>query len=153
MDPQEIAVMMAARDVGIAMILFRNSLAKQQNLNLTESLCMTLLGVKGQLAPKELARLSGLSSGAMTTLLDRLEKRAYVRRSQNGQDRRGVIIEATDQYRAEAQQSVVNVQKAHRELIQRYKPEELAVIKDFLQGFCQNLARDSDDVAYLLKSL
>ena len=44
----------------------------------------------------ELARLSDLSSGAMTSRLDQLEKAGLVRRIRDPEDRRGVLVEPTD---------------------------------------------------------
>ena len=152
MEPKEQAEMqtlMAARDVGISTILFRNGLAKALRLNLTESLCLTLLGIREELSPSALSRMIGLSSGATTTMLDRLEKRGYIRRTVNTQDRRGIHIALTDEYQREAHKQVIGVQLAHRELIRSYNSEQLAVIADFLRRFTENLAHNSDDVKAL----
>jgi DNA-binding MarR family transcriptional regulator len=47
----------------------------------------------------EVARLADLSSAAMTNRLDQLEGRGLVRRLRDPDDRRGVLIELTDQGR------------------------------------------------------
>lgn len=145
----ETAVLIAARDVGIGMILFRNSLAKNLKLNLTESLCLTLLGVKGCLSPSELSRLIGLKSGSTTTMLDRLEKKGYISRTDNPQDRRGIFIKVTDKYKRDSEAMVKDVQKAHKELIHSYSADELPVILDFLRKFTMNMMNNSSDVRYL----
>jgi DNA-binding MarR family transcriptional regulator len=44
----------------------------------------------------ELAKLSDLSSGAMTSRLDQLEKAGLVRRIRDPDDRRGVLVEPTE---------------------------------------------------------
>ncbi|MCB9637913.1 MAG: MarR family transcriptional regulator [Myxococcales bacterium] len=120
-------------------ILFRNALAKKLGLNLTESLCLTILGTKGRSTPTELSRYIGLSTGSTTTLLDRLEKRNFIRRRPNPEDRRGVVIEIDESYTKIARTLVVGVQEAHRALIARYSEEQLEVIADFLHGFAKNL--------------
>jgi DNA-binding MarR family transcriptional regulator len=137
---------MAARDLGISTMLFRNSLAKALDVNLTESLCLALLGIRNELSPSSLARYIGLTSGATTTLLDRLEKRGFVARVANPQDRRGIRVALTSEYQRQAQALVVGVQKAHRDLISRYSPEQLGLVTDFLQRFTENLAQNSQDV-------
>jgi DNA-binding MarR family transcriptional regulator len=139
----EVDVLMAARDNGIGTILFRNALAKKFGLNLTESLCLTILGIKGVSNPTELARYVGLSTGSTTTMLDRLEKRNFIRRKPNPDDRRGVIIEFEEDYVKAAQESVAGIQKAHRELIARYSEDELKIIADFLRAFTQNLTEQT----------
>lgn len=135
----EADTLMAARDSGIATILFRNALAKKFGLSLTESLCLTLLGTTGVSTPTELARYVGLSTGATTAMLDRLEKRRFIRRKPNPDDRRGVIIEFDEDYVRSAQESVAGIQAAHKELIARYSEDELRTITDFLRGFTDNL--------------
>lgn len=139
--------LLAARDLGVAMALFRNSLAKSLGLNLTESLCLTLLGVQDGLTPTKLARLTGLTTGACTTMLDRLEAKGYLRRLPNPRDRRGVLVELTDAYRVAGRGQVAGVQAAHRALIESFSDAQLAVVADFLNRFTRNLADHSPDVA------
>ncbi len=148
-ENMEMAVLAAARDLGVATILFRNTLAKSLKLNLTETLCLTFLGLRERLSPSDVARLVGLTTGATTTLLDRLEKRGYIRRVANERDRRGVFVELADRYGADARETVTGVQKDHRELIRGYAEGELAVIADFLRRFTGNLAKNSEDVRYV----
>ncbi len=137
-------VLMAARDSNIASILFRNALAKQFDLSMTESLSITLLGIGLARTPTELARFTGLTTGSTTTMLDRLERRGIIRRTPNPDDRRGTIIEFNEDYEKEAAAQVAGIQKAHKKLISRYTKAELAVIADFLRRFEQNLLREID---------
>lgn len=136
-------VLQAARENGIGTILFRNTLAKKLRLTLTESLCLTMLGTRGPSTPTEIARFTGLTTGATTTMLDRLEKRTFVHRKPNPADRRGIIVEIDDTYAAAAQQLVAGIQAAHRELIASYSENELTVIADFLRRFNANLTEES----------
>lgn len=57
----------------------------------------SLAKAKSPLSPGELSRKHELSSGAMTNRLDRLEEAGLVRRIPNADDRRGVLIEITDE--------------------------------------------------------
>jgi DNA-binding MarR family transcriptional regulator len=76
-------------------------------------------------------------------MLDRLEKRNFIRRKPNPDDRRGVIIEFDENYVKAAQKSVAGIQKAHRELIARYSEDELKTIASFLRGFTENLTEQA----------
>jgi len=142
----ELSVLMATRNVGIGSLIFRNMLAKRLDLNLSESLCLTYLGVKGQLSPSDLSRLIGLKTGSTTTMLDRLERMGYIRRIPSDTDRRKLIIRLTEQYKNESASQVREVQKAHKALIAEYSTDDLGVISRFLRGFTSNLARNSEEV-------
>ena len=137
----EIHALKAARDNGIATVLFRNALARKLGVNLTESLCLTVLSIKNRSTPTELSRFTGMTSGAMTALLDRLENRRFIRRTPNPDDRRGVIIELDARYSQAAGDLVGGIQAAHKELISRYSTEELELISSFLEGFSGNMRR------------
>lgn len=129
----------AARNVGIATILFRNALAQRTNLSLTESLCLTLVGLRGAATPTELARLIGLSTGAMTTLLDRLEDRGIIRRRPRPGDRRGLLVEVADAHQQDSVALVSGIQQAQKNLAAEFSPEELEVIASFLNRYADNL--------------
>lgn len=132
-------VMMAARDQGITSVLFRNALARRLGLNTTESDCLSYLGVNQVATPTEIARYAGLTTGATTTMLDRLEKVDFITRKPNPKDRRGVLIEVSKEWQQKAGPLVADVVKAHAELISRYSAEQLETIADFLHGFTQNV--------------
>jgi DNA-binding MarR family transcriptional regulator len=149
MTDSQLRALKAAADYGISLIVFRNTLAKGLGLNLTESLCMAILGVRSELSPTQLAGLVGLTTGAMTTMLDRLEAKGFVRRRPNPGDRRGILIAATEDYQTSALRLVAGVQRDHRALLETYGEEQLGVITDFLDRFTENLARNSPDVREL----
>lgn len=137
-------VLMAARDNGISAMLFRNAMARKFGVTLTESLCLTLLGINPNSSPKELAHNIGLTTGAITTLLDRLEKRGFIKRKPNPKDRRGVLIEIDEEYTKEAMKMVTGIQKAHKELVNSYSDKELEIIQDFLIRFTDNMVKETE---------
>lgn len=145
LDPQTQALM-AARDYGISSMLFRNAMAKKFNVTLTESLCLTLLGINNISSPKDLAHYIGLTTGATTTLLDRLEKRGFIKRKPNPNDRRGVIIEIDEKYEKEALKLVKGIQKANLDLVGSYTDSELKTITDFLNRFTGNMDAETKKV-------
>ncbi len=136
-------VLNAAADQGINTILFRNAMAKKLDLSLTESLCLTLLGINLASTPSELAKHIGLSTGSTTTLLDRLEKKKFIKRKSNPNDRRGVIIEIDKEFSKAAFPLVEGIQKLHHKLIAEYSDTELEVIADFLGKFVKNLVSET----------
>lgn len=75
---------------------FDRAVAGALGLNLTDMACLDFLSQRGAMTAGRLAELSGLSSGAMTAALDRLERAGYARRVRDARDRRRVLVELTD---------------------------------------------------------
>lgn len=73
-------------------ILFNQKIADQVGLRLTDMQCMGVLDLIGPSTPGKLAECTGLTTGGVTVMLDRLEKAGYVKRERNPDDRRSVII-------------------------------------------------------------
>ncbi|GAB3310555.1 MarR family transcriptional regulator [Epidermidibacterium keratini] len=63
----------------------------------TDWFVLSLLEQRGPLLPSELGRLAGLTSGATTRLIDRLEHAGRVRRTRSEDDRRKVIVSRTEE--------------------------------------------------------
>jgi DNA-binding MarR family transcriptional regulator len=73
--------------------LFSQAVAERIGMHSTDIETMDLLNTLGPMTAGELSRRTGLSSGATTRLIDRLEHAGLVRRSPDATDRRRVIIE------------------------------------------------------------
>jgi len=69
------------------------AIAHQLGMPLTDIQCMGLLAA-GPAAPSDLAAQLGLTTGAMTKVLDRLERSGFVARSPDPADRRRIVITA-----------------------------------------------------------
>ena len=63
--------LMAVREYGVNLTYFRNAMNEWAGFNATDMECMRLLMQKGIATPSELARHTGLTSGATTAMLDR----------------------------------------------------------------------------------
>ena len=74
---------------------FDRAVADAVGLNLTDMGCLDFLGQLGPMTAGRLAELTGLSTGAMTAALDRLERSGYARRVRDAHDRRRVLVELT----------------------------------------------------------
>jgi DNA-binding MarR family transcriptional regulator len=64
-------------------------------INRTDGRCLDILENQGPMTAGRLAELSGLTTAAVTAVLDRLEKAGYARRVRDQKDRRQVIVELT----------------------------------------------------------
>ncbi|MZD06254.1 MarR family transcriptional regulator [Streptomyces sp. SID5785] len=75
-------------------VLFQAAVAQSIGLNATDFNCLSLLDLEGPMTPGRLAERAGLSrGGAITTVVDRLQKAGFVQRRPDPEDRRRVIVE------------------------------------------------------------
>src|ERR1700757_1190008 len=73
-------------------ILYNQQIADRVGLRLTDMQCINALELMGPSTPGELARFTGLTTGGVTVMLDRLEKGGYLKREPNPRDRRSVLV-------------------------------------------------------------
>jgi len=83
------------RDFMAMAVLFQDAVARSAGLNSTDLQTVGLLLSQGPATPGELAQRTGLTAGgAITAVIDRLEKAGYVFRERDQGDRRRVIVTA-----------------------------------------------------------
>jgi DNA-binding MarR family transcriptional regulator len=107
--------------------------AARLGINRSDLRCLDLLHQSGTMSAGQLAVGSGLTSGATTRMLDRLEQVGYVRRLPDRSDRRRVLVELTPQARKLAAELYGSFEAAAAGL-RRYRPDQLALLRDFLEG-------------------
>jgi MarR family transcriptional regulator, organic hydroperoxide resistance regulator len=73
-------------------IMYNQQVADRVGLRLTDIQCINVLELMGPSTPGELARSTGLTTGGVTVMLDRLERGGYVKRVPNPRDRRSVLV-------------------------------------------------------------
>jgi len=127
----------AIRDYGVHLTQFRNSMSEWAGLNVTDMECLRFLFFKSISTPSELARHTGLTSGAATAMLDRLEKAGLIERRPNPDDRRGTLIVPAKSSAETAASWFESARKAQDELISSYSEEELEIIADVFERFAK----------------
>lgn len=78
-------------------VLLEQAIAEKLKINVIDLHCANLLRIMGAMSAGKIAELTGLTSGAITGMLDRLEKIGFVRRQGDPHDRRRVLVHAEDQ--------------------------------------------------------
>ncbi len=126
-------VNMGAREYGISTVLFRHAVGQMLGVNVTDMECLALIFFKGLATPSELARYTGLTSGATTTMLDRLEKARLIERRPNPEDRRGTLIVLTNERTEEIGAMFASGRKAIDKLTSSYSESELETIADYFR--------------------
>ena len=129
--------LLAVRDYGVNLMHFRNAMNEWAGLNATDMECLRLLAQKGVATPSELARHTGLTSGAATAMLDRLEKAGLIERRPNPDDRRGSLIAPERSSAAKMAGWFESARNAQDELISSYSESELETIADVFERFAK----------------
>jgi DNA-binding MarR family transcriptional regulator len=141
------ALRRAGREHSDATVLFHATVADRLGLNPTDHKAMSLLERVGPLSAGEIAERTGLATASVTALVDRLERRGFVRRVRDPADRRRVIVEPS----AEAVDRIAPLFESSRRTLARllssYTPEQLEVILDFLTRSTERLRGETAKLA------
>jgi predicted transcriptional regulator len=114
-------------------VLFHQALAEQAGLNATDSRVFSYLNEVGPASAGELAALTGLTTGAVTRIVDRLERAGFARREADPHDRRKVIIAPIRDSAPvrEMGRLFASLSRAFAGLTERYGEAQLELILDF----------------------
>ncbi|MFI6431841.1 MarR family winged helix-turn-helix transcriptional regulator [Rhodococcus oryzae] len=112
---------------------FNQAMADHLGLHPTDLQCVALLDVEpGPVSTGEIARLTGLTSGSATRLVDRMAKAGLVERHADPQDRRKSLVTLAPEARARIGAAWDVPGKAFGAVLETYRDDELAVIADYL---------------------
>src|SRR5580658_10981528 len=123
------------RELSNAVIFFHEAVAAHLGMSAAEWKCLGLLDQHGPSSASRLAELSGFTTGAITGIVDRLERTGYVRREPHPTDRRSVIVKP--QHLKEVQQRVgpifQSLLNAMATIASHYTAAELKAIAGFFR--------------------
>jgi DNA-binding MarR family transcriptional regulator len=107
-------------------------IAQLLGVNRTDARCLDILDERGSLSAGDLAEASRLTTGAITAVIDRLERAGLARRVPDPADRRRVLVELTPKADETAMELMVEPMIAlWQPLGDRYSDDELRLILDF----------------------
>jgi DNA-binding MarR family transcriptional regulator len=135
------------------------AIAQLLGLNSTDMRVLDFLGRTGdptsfESAPTtagDLARASGLSTGAVTAVIDRLERAGWVRRRRDPNDRRRVVVELTDK----AVQMTIDLYRPLKErgeeMLAPYTVDQLELLLEVLRASRKVTVQHTDEVRELIR--
>ena len=109
------------------------AIAEWLGVNRTDLVCLDILARLGTVPAGRLADESRLTTGAITTVLDRLERAGYVQRLADPSDRRRVLVETTERFLELAVHAWGPVAAELLDAGSRFTGEQLTAIRGFLQ--------------------
>jgi DNA-binding MarR family transcriptional regulator len=126
-------LMLALRRSSAAGVLHGQAIARRVGINSTDLECLDLILMSGPSTAGEIARHTGLTSGAVTGLIDRLERLALVERTADPADRRKVRVRVREDKIAPIAALYAPLEKAMQALLASYSREELKLLIDFAE--------------------
>jgi DNA-binding MarR family transcriptional regulator len=125
-------VVRALRRVNFQGSIFGQTIAIRLGLSESDIDALELLIDTGAATAGKLSEVMGLTTGAVTRVIDRLEQAGYVRRVTDPADRRRVVIEVVPERVATIESLLESLERAAAAEVDRYTTEQLATINDFL---------------------
>jgi DNA-binding MarR family transcriptional regulator len=120
------------RELSARTVMFHGAIAEKMGLSVTEHKALDMLSRQGPITAGQLAEVTGLTTGAITGMVDRLEKAGFVRRVPDPTDRRKIRVEAVvEKYEAVAE-IFASLGQAMNALLESYNDKELAIIHNFM---------------------
>jgi DNA-binding MarR family transcriptional regulator len=124
------------RELSTTSIFFHQAIATKLGINVTDTRCFELMSrySQGPLTAGDIARASGLTTGAVTGILDRLEKAGLVERFRDSSDRRKVFVRPCMVALQRIGHLYEGIAAASLKHASRYSTKDLELIQDYLEG-------------------
>jgi DNA-binding MarR family transcriptional regulator len=113
---------------------YDQAVADAIGVNRTDMRLLDLLEREGSLTAGQLALGTGLTTGAITTAIDRLERSGYARRVPDANDRRRVYVQPTEAARAHGERFYSEHAKLAEQLYHRYSEAQIELLLEFVRN-------------------
>lgn len=104
---------------------------RAMGINATDGRCLDIIDRRGLISAGQLATEAGLTTGAVTAVLDRLEDKELVRRVPDPNDRRRILVEVTDKQREAAIRLYFPLKEMADPWFERLSEEEIRLLIAF----------------------
>lgn len=130
------------REQSTQTVFFHSFIAEQLKLNTTDHKALDVLIKSGEMTAGQLAEATRLTTGAITGVVDRLEKAGYVSRVFDKNDRRRVIIQVVPDTEEKLLPIFQPMMSKTQDILKKYTASELETIADFIEN-CVKALKDS----------
>ncbi|GGD78097.1 MarR family transcriptional regulator [Paenibacillus nasutitermitis] len=122
-------------------VMFHQLISEKLGLNATDHKCLDFLNRTGPVTAGQLAQLTGLTTGAVTSVIDRLEQAGYVIRDKDLNDRRRVVVKPAPEGSGDISPMFQSVIHSTLKIITQYTEQEMLLIIDFIRK-CNEMTLD-----------
>ncbi|MFB4315506.1 MarR family winged helix-turn-helix transcriptional regulator [Actinomadura sp. 21ATH] len=129
----------SGRELSSAVVFFHEAVGRHLGLTPADHRALTLIGLHGPMTAGELSRLTGLTPGAVTGLVDRLERAGHVSRANDPRDRRRALVTATHDVPEDVAAAFAELGRRMAGVVAGYGEREQAAIADYVQNMIEVL--------------
>jgi DNA-binding MarR family transcriptional regulator len=123
----------AMRDASAKGVIYSQAVAERLGIGSADLECLDFIGLRGPISAGALAEAVGLTSGAITGVIDRLERAGLARRERSREDRRKVIVRLTPAVERRVVALYRPMEKAAMAALNDYRDEELQLLLEFFR--------------------
>jgi DNA-binding MarR family transcriptional regulator len=121
----------ASREASGLGAIFAKAAAEHMGISQSDFECIDIVALRGRVTAGELAAATGLTTGAVTGVIDRLEAAGIARRQRDSEDRRRVYVTILPKAMAAGAAFYASFEKAVHELVARYTDAEIVLLTDY----------------------
>ncbi|MED4689120.1 MarR family winged helix-turn-helix transcriptional regulator [Peribacillus frigoritolerans] len=129
---------------GMRSVLFQQNMAQKIGVSHTDLKSAEILNETGPITAGELSKITGLSTGSVTALINRLEKWGYVKRERDQLDGRKVMIMPIPERQEQIKSHYQSLSMATKELGSAYNEQELILINQFVEEITKIMDKEND---------
>jgi DNA-binding MarR family transcriptional regulator len=121
------------RQAGGLGVVFSQTVADSLGITGSDLECLDFINLRGGIASAgELSEATGLTTGAVTGMIDRLEKAGFAKRDRDPNDRRKVLVRLLPAAERRIMPIYASLQRSMQELLSNYSDEQIALLHDFV---------------------
>lgn len=114
-------------------VMFHQLISDRLGLNPTDHKCLDFLNRNGAVTAGRLAQLTGLTTGSITSVIDRLETAGYVIRDKDPKDRRRVVIKVVPEKVDKISPMFQLIFESTSEILTQYNEQETKLLLNFIK--------------------
>jgi MarR family transcriptional regulator, organic hydroperoxide resistance regulator len=122
--------------------LFQQTAAAKYGLGITDMKTLSALQQEGAMTAGQLAKRLSLTTGAVTNVIDRLERQDLVKRAPDVRDRRKVIVTINQEKLDSGENVYLSMGEAFSNLLENYSTEQLEFLVRFYEATIELTKRE-----------
>ncbi len=139
-------LMTATRRLTRSSLMLQYAIAEKMNLNPSDAECIDFLMEMGPSTAGDLAKVTRLTTGAITSVIDRLEKAGFVKRQNDPNDRRKVVISLIPKKHEKGNLYYAAMAKDVYELFSSYSATRLKSLKQHSEALTAIFQKHAEEI-------
>jgi DNA-binding MarR family transcriptional regulator len=133
-------------------VIFGQTVANRAGISASDLECLDFLNLEGRVTAGRLAEVTGLTTGAITGVVDRLEQAGLVRRERDDNDRRKIFIATVPENIAKVGRFYEHLQRAMLKLWETYSEAELRLLLRFATEGYETMLAATEELKAMMEA-